>query len=84
MKSMLPCRQAFFPNKDGAYYNKSAIDCWFHEFWDKLPEAKAVAGNPARVHDFRHGYVVHRLNQWVKGLARKACALDPEEVFAHD
>ncbi|MBA1336208.1 MAG: Integrase/recombinase, RitB [Firmicutes bacterium] len=66
MESMLPGRQAFFPNKDGSYYSKSVIDCWFHEFWDKLPEARAVTGNPARVHDFRHGYAVHRLNQWVK------------------
>ncbi len=66
MESMLPGRRAFFPNKDGLYYDKSVIGCWFHEFWDKLPEARAVTGNPARVHDFRHGYAVHRLNQWVK------------------
>lgn len=66
MESILPVRQAFFSNKDGTCYNKSVIDCWFHEFWDKLPEARAVTGNPARVHDFRHGYAVHRLNQWVK------------------
>lgn len=66
MESMLPERQAFFPNKNGAYFNKSSIDLWFHEFWDKLPEAKMVTGNPARVHDFRHGYCVHRLNQWVR------------------
>jgi integrase/recombinase XerD len=66
MESIMPGRHVFFPNKDGLYYNKSIIDCWFHEFWDKLPESKAVTGNPARVHDFRHGYAVHRLNQWVK------------------
>ena len=66
MDSMLPERQAFFPNKNGTCFNKSTIDYWFHEFWDKLPESKAVAGNQARVHDFRHGYAVHRLNRWVK------------------
>jgi integrase/recombinase XerD len=66
MESILPGRHAFFPNKNGACYSSSMIDYWFHEFWDKLPEAKAVTGNPARVHDFRHGYAVHRLNQWVK------------------
>ncbi len=66
VESMLPGRWAFFPNKDGFQYNISVIDYWFHEFWDKLPEARAVIGNPARVHDFRHGYAVHRLNQWVK------------------
>ena len=25
-----------------------------------------VRGNPPRVHDFRHSYAVHRLNQWVQ------------------
>jgi integrase len=59
-------RQAFFPNMNGGFYAKSTIDCWFHEFWDKLPESKQISGNPARVHDFRHSYAVHRLNRWVK------------------
>lgn len=66
MESIHPGRQVFFPNKDGGYFSKSILDQWFHEFWDKLPEAGAVTGNPARVHDFRHGYAVHRLNQWVR------------------
>ena len=66
MESMLPGRQAFFPNRDGCCFGKDALDRWFHEFWDGLPESNAVAGNPARVHDFRHGYAVHRLNQWVR------------------
>ena len=56
----------FFPNKDGNSFGASTIDVWFHEFWDKLPESRAITGNPARVHDFRHGYAVHRLNSWVK------------------
>ena len=66
MESMHPGREVFFPNKDGNCFSKSILDQWFHEFWDKLPESKAVTGNPARVHDFRHGYAVHRLNQWVR------------------
>ena len=66
MESIFPTRQAFFPNKNGDCFSFSIIDSWFHEFWDKLPESDAVIGNPARVHDLRHGYVIHRLNQWVK------------------
>ena len=62
----LPKREAFFPNGRGDYYNRSTLDVWFHEFWDKLPEASAVKGNKPRVHDFRHTYCVYRLNQWVK------------------
>jgi len=57
IESMLPGRSAFFPNKDGNFYNKSILDHWFHLFWDKLPESSAVTGNPARVHDFRYPHL---------------------------
>jgi integrase len=66
IEAIQPGRKAFFPNKDGNCFNIGMIDCWFHEFWDNLPEAKGITGNPARVHDFRHSYAVHRLNRWVR------------------
>jgi len=66
VESLFPSRQVFFPNRHGNYFNRAAIGYWFHEFWDRLPESGAITGNPARVHDFRHGYAVHRLNQWVR------------------
>lgn len=66
LDKILPNREAFFPNKAGKCYSSSVIDYWFHEFWDGLPEAQAISGNPGRVHDFRHGYAVDRLNSWVK------------------
>jgi integrase len=44
----------------------STLDVWFHEFWDKLPEAVTTKGNKPRVHDFRHSYCVYRLNLWVQ------------------
>jgi integrase len=59
-------RKVFFPNRAGECYSKGAIDKWFHGFWDACPESNMIAGNPARVHDFRHSYAVHRLNQWVR------------------
>ena len=62
----LPGREAFFPNQKGDYYSKSALDVWFHEFWDPLPEVAVTKGNKPRVHDFRHSYCVYRLNQWVR------------------
>lgn len=65
MRSLLPDREAFFPNTKGLFYNKCAINCWFHEFWDHLDEAKQCSGNSPRVHDFRHTYAVNRLNQWL-------------------
>lgn len=66
MERMMPSRNIFFPNKDGNTFSNTTIDTWFHEFWDHLPEAVAVTGNPARVHDFRHVYAVDRLNGWVR------------------
>jgi len=66
LESLAPDRTAFFPNKDGNHYNRSTLNHWFHEFWDKLPQSRMVRGNPPRVHDFRHSYAVHRLNQWVQ------------------
>jgi integrase len=62
----LPGRDAFFPNKGGGFYSKSTLDCWFHEFWDRLPEAALIVGNSPRVHDFRHVYAVDRMNGWVR------------------
>jgi integrase len=66
MGDMLPGREAFFPNREGVAFSRSTIDTWFHEFWDCLPEAEAATGNTARVHDFRHAFLVNRLNLWVR------------------
>lgn len=66
VNKLLPGRRVFFPNKDGNCFNSSTLNCWFHEFWDQLPEAKVAKGNPPRVNDFRHVYAVDRLNRWVE------------------
>ena len=63
---LIPGREAFFPNKDGQFYSKCTVDCWFHEFWDHLPAAKHYSGNLPRVQDFRHSFAVKRLNLWVE------------------
>jgi len=66
VNELLPHRRVFFSNKDGTCFHSGTLSNWFHEFWDQLPEATAVKGNPARVNDFRHTYAVDRLNRWVK------------------
>ena len=66
VRKAYPEREAFFPNRKGTHYSQSTIDSWFHEFWDKLPEAADCKWNAPRVHDFRHTYCVYRLNQWVR------------------
>lgn len=62
----LPSRTAFFPNQKGNSYSSTRISDWFHLYWDHLPEAKNVNGNSCRVHDFRHSFAVHKINQWVE------------------
>jgi integrase len=66
MRELMPERAPFFPNRLGEVFSKSTIDTWFHEFWDPLPEASLITGNPPRVHDFRHSFCVYRLNQWIR------------------
>jgi len=66
IEDMMPGREVFFPNKNDQAFNRGTIDTWFHEFWDHLPEAGKVIGNPARVHDFRHHFCIERLNRWVE------------------
>lgn len=60
-----PYRIAFFPNHRGLHYRPGFLDRNFHLFWDKAGLGP-VSGNPPRVHDFRHSFAVHRLNQWVR------------------
>jgi integrase len=66
VSGMFPGREAFFPNRYGRFFCSGILADWFHKIWDDLPEARAAAGNTARVHDWRHGYAVHRINRWVK------------------
>jgi len=84
MDDILPARQAFFPNKGGNCYHRGMLDYWFHKFWDNLPEASVIIGNPARVHDFRHSHAVHRLNQWVReGLDTNVLLTYLSEYMGH-
>lgn len=66
IESIVPGREPFFPNKDGNYYSSNALDIWFHEYWDLYHSPKDSSGVSCRVHDLRHTYAVHRLNQWVE------------------
>lgn len=60
-----PTRVAFFPNRHGEPYSKYFLGYTFHVFWDRSGIGP-VSGNAPRVHDFRHSFSVHRLNQWVR------------------
>lgn len=62
----LPCRSAFFPNKNGDALSYRTLNKWFHEFWDVLPESKNESAKNASLHSFRHTFAVDRLNAWVR------------------
>ena len=66
MSKLCPGRTAFFPKPNGQFYSRRMPDQWFHKFWEPLPEAKCISGNPPRVHDLRHTYATTRINEWVK------------------
>jgi len=65
VNSIFPKRTHFFPNNIGNQYGKSFLDLTFHEIWDKTG-ISVISGNSPRVHDFRHGFSVRRLNLWVE------------------
>lgn len=60
-----PERTAFFPNHRGEHYSNQFLGYTFHLFWNRAGIGPIV-GNPPRVHDFRHSFCVHRLNQWAR------------------
>jgi integrase len=66
VSQILPDRIIFFPNRYGKCYAGRIIDYWFNLFWEKTGMAQTGSGNPPRVHDFRHGFSVNRLNLWVQ------------------
>ena len=66
IKDIYPNREYFFVNSKGNRIGRTTLGTWFHLFWDNLPVAKQVKGNPPRIHDFRHTFAVHKINEWVK------------------
>lgn len=69
-----PDRVAFFPNLRGGHYSVDFLEYAFHAVWANAGLGP-VSGNPPRVHDFRHSFAVHRLNQWVRDQRQVAALL---------
>ena len=62
---IFPERIYFFPNHQGNQYSNGFLGFTFHEIWEKTGII-GISGNTPRVHDFRHGFSVKRLNLWVE------------------
>lgn len=65
VSKIYPYRSWFFQNRFGVCYGRSTLLYMFHQCWDKTG-IEITSGNPPRIHDFRHGFSIRRLNIWVK------------------
>ena len=64
VSAIWPGRTYFFPNHRGDRYSRGFLGYTFHRCWREA-DIGPISGNSPRVHDFRHAFAVHRLNQWV-------------------
>lgn len=62
---IFPKRLYFFPNHLGERYGKKFLETTFHQCWSRAG-IHCINGNPPRVHNFRHGFAVKRLNLWIE------------------
>ena len=65
LEFIFPERTYFFPNRQDNQYSNGFLSSTFHEIWGKTG-ISIISGNSPRVHDFRHGFAVKRLNLWVE------------------
>jgi integrase len=71
-------RIPFFPNRSGACYHASSIDCWFHELLNVAgPAVVAAPSSPPRPYDLRHAHVIETINRWVRA------GRDPETLVTY-
>jgi len=56
----------FFPSYDGGEYSITSVYCRFRTLLHKSGISHGGRGNGPRLHDFRHTFSVHCLNNWVR------------------
>lgn len=54
----------FFPAPDGGYYDSSTLYAYFRKYLFSAGIPHKGRGKGPRVHDLRHSFAVHVLNQW--------------------
>jgi integrase/recombinase XerD len=59
----------FFPNRLGRHYSPLTLYLMFRDLLWKLRIPHGGRGKGPRLHDLRHSFAVHRLEQWIKGHA---------------
>ena len=58
--------QAFFPNRDGGHYTKRGVYGIFRRLLRHAGIAHGGRGRGPRLHDLRHTFAVHRLEEWYR------------------
>lgn len=56
----------FFPSRDHGYYDSSSVYADFRKYLKLSGIHHRGRGNGPRLHDFRHTFAVHVLNNWAK------------------
>lgn len=57
---------AFFPKRDGSHYDKGTIYSTFRRMLYAAGISHGGRGQGPRLHDLRHSFAVHRLEQWYR------------------
>ena len=66
---------AFFPNRDGGHYTKWSVYGIFRRLLREAGIAHGGRGRGPRLHDMRHSFAVHRLEDWYRQGANLAAKL---------
>jgi len=67
--------QAFFPKQDGRHYNKRTVYGVFRWLLREAGISHGGRGRGPRLHDLRHTFAVHRLEDWYRQGANLAAKL---------
>jgi len=67
--------QAFFPNRYGGHYTKWAVYGLFRRLLREAGISHGGRGRGPRLHDMRHSFAVHRLEDWYRQGANLAAKL---------
>jgi len=65
VRSVMPTREAFFPNSMGVPCSSGWLSGTFRKMWAKVSFSGDEAARP-RIYDFRHTFATHRLYLWMK------------------
>ncbi len=73
--------EAFFPKQDGSHYDKGTIYSIFRRMLLAAGMSHGGRGHGPRLHDLRHTFAVHRLEEWYRQGADLGAKLPVLSVY---